>query len=85
VEGARLAFSPRETRTEILMQDTTNANEGRHIPFKQEGWGVALFVVFLAVASAAGATYVHKTTYKHPTDVRFHAAGTTGSNATAGH
>ena len=59
------------------MQDhTTNNHEGRHIPFKQEGWGVALFVVFLAVASAAGATYVHKTTYKHPTDVRFHAAGT---------
>ncbi|MEO7458245.1 MAG: hypothetical protein ABIY52_18445 [Gemmatimonadaceae bacterium] len=59
------------------MQDEhSNAHEGRHIPFKQEGWGVALFVVFLAVASAASAAYVHKTTYKHPTDVRFHAAGT---------
>jgi hypothetical protein len=68
------------------MQDhTTNANEGRHIPFKQEGWGVAIFVVFLAVASAATAAYVHNATYKHPTDVRFHAAGTAGSNATAGH
>ena len=48
---------------------------GRYVPFKQEGWGIALFVVFLAVASAATATYIHKTTYKHPTDVRFHAVG----------
>ena len=47
----------------------------RHIPFKQEGWGVALFIVLLAVASAAFATTVHKRTYKHPTDVHFQAAG----------
>jgi hypothetical protein len=59
-----------------------NHHEDRHIPFKQEGWGVAMFVVFLAVASAATAAYVHKTTYKHPTDVRFHAAGTAGGVAT---
>lgn len=58
-----------------MQDDHTSATEGRHIPFRQEGWGVALFVVFLAVASAAGAAYVHKTTYKHPTDVRFQAAG----------
>ncbi len=58
------------------MQDAhTPQDAGRHIPFKQEGWGVALFVVFLAMASVATATYVHKRTYKHPTDVRFHAAG----------
>ena len=48
---------------------------GRHTPFKQEGWGAALFVVFLAVASAVTAGYIHNKTYKHPTDVRFHAAG----------
>lgn len=48
---------------------------GRHIPFKQEGWGIAAFVVFLAVVAAAGAGYVHNKTYKHPTDVRFQAAG----------
>ena len=66
-----------------MQDDTTNAYEGRHIPFKQEGWGIALFVVFLAVASAGGAWYVHKTTYKHPTDVRFHAAGTTGEATAA--
>ena len=53
----------------------------RYIPFKQEGWGIALFVVLLAVASAGFATYVHKKTYLHPTDTHFHAAGTTGSRA----
>lgn len=53
---------------------------GRHIPFKQEGWGVALFVVLLAVATAGWATYVHKTTYRHPTDVRFQATGSGGSH-----
>ena len=63
-----------------------NPHAGQRIPFKQEGWGVALFVVMLAVATAAGATYVHKTTYKHPTDVLFKAAGTgEGSAAPAAH
>ena len=57
------------------MSDGHSTHESRHIPFKQEGWGIALFVVFLAVASAATATYVHNKTFKHPTDVRFHAAG----------
>jgi hypothetical protein len=57
------------------MQDETPPNAGRHIPFKQEGWGIAFLVVMLAVASAAGAAYVHNQTYKHPTDLRFHAAG----------
>lgn len=55
------------------MQDhSPNPHEGRHVPFRQEGWGVALFVVFLAVASAATATYIHKKTYLPPTDVRAH-------------
>ena len=62
------------------MQDAPNPHAGRHIPLKQEGWGIAAFVVFLAIASAAGATYMYKTTFKHPTDVRFHAAGTNGGN-----
>jgi hypothetical protein len=48
---------------------------GQRTPFKQEGWGVALFIVLLAIGTAGAAAYVHKTTYKHPTDVRFHAAG----------
>ena len=50
----------------------------RHIPFKQEGWGVALFIVLLAAGSAAMAAYVHKTTYRPPTDVHFRAAGSAG-------
>lgn len=62
------------------MQDVSNSNSGKHIPFKQQGWGFAFFVVMLAVASAAGAAYVHRTTYKHPTDVRFHAAGTAAAH-----
>jgi hypothetical protein len=53
----------------------------RYVPFKQEGWGVALFIVLLAIASAAFATTVHKRTYKHPTDVHFQAAGESGSGA----
>jgi hypothetical protein len=61
---------------EIPMDEQSHANAGRHIPFKQEGWGFAIFVCLLAVATAAGAAYVHNATYKHPTDVRFHAAGT---------
>ncbi len=48
---------------------------GRHVPFRQEGWGIALFVCALAVGSAFTAFYVHRTTYKHPTDVRAHAVG----------
>jgi hypothetical protein len=51
----------------------------RHIPFKQEGWGVALAIVLLAAASIAFATTVHKRTYKHPTDVHFQAAGRSSS------
>jgi hypothetical protein len=59
---------------------STPPDAGRHVPFKQEGWGIALFVVLLAAASAGFATYVHKTTYHPPTDVRFQAAGTSGSH-----
>jgi len=46
----------------------------RYVPFKQEGWGIALFVVLLAALCVATATYIHKKTYLHPTDTRFHAA-----------
>ena len=42
----------------------------RYVPFKQEGWGIALFVVLLAVVCAGTATYIHKRTYLHPTDTR---------------
>jgi hypothetical protein len=59
----------------------TRPHVDRYIPFKQEGWGIALFIVLLAVGSAAFATIVHKRTYKHPTDVHFQAAGHSSSEA----
>lgn len=61
------------------MHDAPTSHPGRYIPFKQEGWGIAIFVCLLALATAAAATYVHKRTYLEPTDVRMHAAGTEGS------
>ena len=57
------------------MHDVPTTHPGRYIPFKREGWGTALFVVLLALGTAAAATYVHRQTYKHPTDVRNRAAG----------
>jgi hypothetical protein len=64
-----------------FMHDPAHPHVDRYVPFKQEGWGIALFIVLLAVGSAAFATYVHKTTYKHPTDTQFRAAGTGSSSA----
>ena len=57
------------------MHDAGTTPAGRHIPFKREGWGTALFVCLLAVLTAASAAYVHKRTYLDPTDVRMRAAG----------
>jgi hypothetical protein len=57
------------------MHDAPHDAAGRYIPFKREGWGVALFICLLALASALTAGYVHKRTYKDPTDVRFQAVG----------
>jgi hypothetical protein len=66
---------------EIPMHEPhTDARPAVHVPFKQEGWGIALAVVLLAVATAATAAYVHKTTYRPPTDVRFHATGSAASH-----
>ena len=53
----------------------------RHIPFKQEGWGIALLIVLLAALCVGTATYIHKKTYLHPTDVRFQGAGRSASSA----
>ena len=63
------------------MHDSSSSHVDRYVPYKQEGWGVALFVVLLAATLAGIATYVHKKTYLHPTDTHFHAAGTTGPGA----
>ena len=59
----------------------TRPHVDRYVPFNQEGWGIALFIVLLAIASVAFATTVHKRTYKHPTDVHFQAAGEANSGA----
>jgi hypothetical protein len=66
-----------------MANEPTKSYEGQHIPFKQEGWGFAFFVVMLALASAGTAWYVHDRTFKQPTDVRFHAAGTGGTSTPA--
>ncbi len=57
------------------MHDAPPPNADRHIPFTRGGWGIALFVCLLAVLSAATAGYIHKRTYKDPTDVRMRAVG----------
>jgi hypothetical protein len=57
------------------MHDATPAPEARHVPFKQEGWGSAALVILLVLACIAWATYVHKTTYLHPTDVHMQVHG----------
>lgn len=66
------------------MHDSPTPHVDRHIPFKREGWGIALFVCLLAVLTAAAATYVHQRTYRHPTDVRMQAAGTHVTDGHAG-
>jgi hypothetical protein len=58
----------------------TTTPAATHVPFKQGGWGVALFIVLLAVGSAFTAFYVHKTTYRPPTDVRMRAVGEPASH-----
>lgn len=58
------------------MTDTPTTHPGRYIPFKKEGWGAAIFVCLLALATALTAAYIHHRTYKDPTDVRMQAAGT---------
>ncbi|HEX3866552.1 MAG TPA: hypothetical protein VHV78_07345 [Gemmatimonadaceae bacterium] len=45
----------------------------RYVPADTNaGWGIAAFIILLAVACIASVTYIHKTTYKHPTDVTWH-------------
>lgn len=57
------------------MHDATPAPAARHVPFKQEGWGSAALVILLVLACITWATYVHKTTYLHPTDVHMQVHG----------
>lgn len=57
------------------MHDSPSMTPNRHVPFKPEGWGIALLIVLLAAACAGGAYYVHLKTYVPPTDVRSRAIG----------
>ncbi|HEY4216776.1 MAG TPA: hypothetical protein VGM67_06535 [Gemmatimonadaceae bacterium] len=39
------------------------------------GWGAAGVVIALVIICIASVTYIHKQTYKHPTDVTWHGEG----------
>lgn len=48
----------------------------RYVPAETNGgWGFAAFIGLLTVALIATATYIHKQTYRHPTDVTWHGRG----------
>ena len=56
----------------------------RYVPANTNGgWGVASGVILLAIICIATATYVHKQTYRHPTDPTWHGKGS-GDGAPAG-
>lgn len=49
-------------------------HKDRYVPADNNaGWGFATGIILLAVLCIAGATYVHKTQYKHPTDLTMRA------------
>ena len=51
-------------------------HEDRYVPARtNEGWGAAALTVLLALVLIAGATVIHKRTYKPPTDPAWRAAG----------
>jgi hypothetical protein len=48
----------------------------RYVPANiNGGWGVASFILFLAVICIVTATYIHRKTYRHPSDVTWRAVG----------
>jgi hypothetical protein len=52
------------------------AHQDRYVPADTNGgWPIAGGVILLAVACILGATYIHKKTYKPPTDPTWHAKG----------
>jgi hypothetical protein len=57
----------------------------RHIPAEANGgWGFATGIIVLALICIASATYIHKKTYKHPTDVTWHSGGDRASASSQG-
>jgi hypothetical protein len=48
----------------------------RYVPADTNGgWGVAAGVIALTVLLIVTVTYIHKQTYRHPTDVTWHGKG----------
>jgi hypothetical protein len=48
----------------------------RYVPAETNGgWGVAAGVIAFTVLCIVTVTYIHKQTYKHPTDVTWHGKG----------
>ncbi|HMA25193.1 MAG: hypothetical protein ACM37U_13050 [Gemmatimonas sp.] len=48
----------------------------RYVPADTNGgWGVAAGVIALTVLCIVTVAYIHKQTYKHPTDVTWHGRG----------
>jgi len=53
-------------------------HKDRYVPADSNGgWGFATAIVVRALVLIAGVTYIHKATYKHPTDLtaRSHGGG----------
>lgn len=45
----------------------------RYVPADTNaGWGIAAIVIAIAIACIVTATYIHKQTYRHPTDPSWH-------------
>jgi hypothetical protein len=48
----------------------------RYVPAVTNGGkGFAAFIIALALAMIATVTYIHKQTYRHPTDATWHGKG----------
>jgi len=57
----------------------------RYVPAETNGGkGFATFIVALALALIATVTYIHKETYKHPTNVTWHGKGSGDTGAPDG-
>ena len=76
--GYHSATAVRETHEGFM------EHRDRFVPAEtNSGWGFATGVIVLAIALIAWATYVHKTQYKHPTDVTMRSHGGAASAAVA--
>ena len=52
------------------------SHQPKYVPARtNDGWSVAALVVSLAVVLIVSVAYIHKKTYKHPTDPTFVSSG----------